>query len=139
MFKKDVERRLRSIFGFEKVTFSAPDKEVSEQYCLFVEIDSAKPRPYGKDRICCRVVGKLIAFSQDERLPYGFFAKRIEQANPDDKKSFIFETEMDVADSASRYQNIHERHVNFIFLYDAQYDPDRGELTEINLSLEIGE
>ncbi len=134
-----MERRLKSIFKFEKVSFNAPSKEAAEQDCMFVEIDPARPRPYGKDKISCKVSGILVVYSQSDRLPFGFFSKAIEQADPDDTRPFIFSTEIDVAESQSRYQNIHERHLGFIFLYDTQYDPDRGSLTSINLSLEIGE
>ncbi len=137
MFKKDLERRLKAIFGFEKVSFNAPEKFAMEQDTMFVEVDLVRPRPYGKDKISCRVSGKLVVYSQDERMPYGFFSKRVEQANHDDTKPFFFDREIDAGEP--RYQNIHERQLDFMFLYDTQYDPDRGSLTEINLSLEIGE
>ncbi len=139
MFKKEMERRLKSIFGIEKVTFSAPSPDAPEQDTLFVEIDSSRPRPYGKDRISCKVTGKLVMYSQAERLTFGFFSRKLEQAVTEDSAPFIFMPEVDVAGSQARYQNIHERVLPFIFLYDAQYDPDRGSLTEIELSLSVGE
>lgn len=94
-----------------------------------------------------RVTGFLTVFSQgvldetDEsagvRLPFGFFAKRIAQANPEDTRPFFFGPESDVSNSAARFQNLHERQVPFTFLYSAQYDPDRGQLNGLEFNLEV--
>lgn len=140
MFKKDLLRRLEGIFGFEKTTMLAPDANY-EQDTLFVELVSARTRVSGANggTETARVTGTLVVFSQDDRLPYGFFSKRIEQAAPDlTKPFFFFDIDVDDVESPARLQNLHERRTSFIFLYDAQYDPDRGTITTLTLSLNEG-
>lgn len=138
MFKKDLKARLERIFGVEKTTFNAPDYEAPEQDCLFVEILDSRARMSGKSggRATAKVDGNLICFSQDGRLPYGFFAKRVENAAAADTAPFFFQREIDAPDSPARIVNIHEIRVGFVFLYDAQYDPDKGLLTDLTLEME---
>lgn len=141
MFKADLARRLKLIFGVSKVTFNAPDMDAPEQDCIFVEVVEAVCRMSGKDDglQTAKVTGNIIMFSQAEKLPYGFFAKRVEQANFGLTKNFFFEKEIDVLNSPARLINISERRITFLFLYDAQYDPNRGELTSLETELEFNE
>lgn len=131
MFEKDLERRLRSIFGVSKTTYNAPNYDALEQDCLFVQIAEVKSRMSNNDggRQIYHAVGFLTIFSQNQRIPFGFFMKKLEQGDPDDVKPLIFEKEMDIVDSSARMQNLQERRISFTFLYDSQYDPDRGSLT----------
>lgn len=133
MFKTDLEKRLRIIFDFKKTTFLAPS-ESFEQDTLFITILSSKTRVLNKNNgaIAAKVTGSLTVFSQDNKLTYGYFNKRIEAADPIYTKGLFF-SDIDIDDPASpaRLQNIHERISNFTFLYDSQYDPSKGELTEL--------
>lgn len=135
MFKKELRASLIRIFGIANTTFEEPDVEAPEQDVLFVEITDAKTRPYGPDRISAKVTGNLILFSQAARTPYGFFNKKIQQAKNEDRKKFIFGREIDVPDSPARIQDLHEKQVPFTFLYDAQYDPDQGEISSLDAQL----
>ncbi len=141
MFEKDLERRLRTIFGVRKTTFNAPDFDAPEQDCLFCQIVDAKPRMQarGGGRETYVVEGYLTIFSQALRIPFGFFHKKLEQGDPADVASFFFGKEMDIADSPARLQNIQERRINFTFLYDTEYDPNRGSLTSLETTVEIQE
>lgn len=139
MFKAELKSSLVRIFGIKNTTFEEPDPEAPEQDVLFIEITEAKTRPYSPDRIAAKVTGNLILFSQADRTPYGFFAKRIEQADGADRNKFIFGREIDIPDSTARVQNIHEKQVPFTFLFDAQYDPERGSLTSLETNLEMEE
>lgn len=134
MFERDLENRLKRIFGFQKVTFSYPSDEF-EQDVLFIQIERSNCKVSGNDggKQTARATGTLVAFSQDKRLPYGFFAKRIENADKSDTSKFFFHSEIDVPASEARLQNIHERQCSFVFLYDSQYNPERGELSSLNL------
>jgi hypothetical protein len=136
MFKADLLSKFQRVFGVNKTTFDAPDYAAPEQDSLFIEISDVKPRMSGKDggRATCVVAGAAIIFSQSNRLPFGFFAKRVEQADIADTKNFIFEREVDVANSPARVMNLHERRMGFTFLFDTQYDPDRGELTSVTFT-----
>lgn len=150
MFERDLQQKLKNIFGLRKVTFNAPKEDTPEQDTLFITISSARTSTAGKVGIQrARVTGFLTVFSQamltetesnskDVRLPFGFFAKRISQAAYVDTKPFFFEEEREVTNSPARTQNLHERQVSFTFLYSAQYDPDRGELNEVDFNIEFG-
>lgn len=126
----------------------APDHEAPEQDTLFVTIFDAPVRTGGNVAMAyARVRGVITVFAQAAlgetcgqagmRLPFGYFAKRIAQASRADTDPFFFESEQDIANSPVRMQNLHERQVNFTFLYSTQYDPDRGELSEININVEV--
>lgn len=136
MFQKDLKARFERIFQVKKTTYNAPDINAPEEDTLFIEILTVRPRMSNIDggRETARVLGAATVFSQAGRLPYGFFAKRIEQSKHADTKGLFFEPEMDVATSPARMLNLHERRLPFMFLYDSQYDPDRGEITEVELS-----
>lgn len=133
MFQNDLRRRFERVFGIPKTTYDAPNPEAPEQDTLFIEILTVKSRMSAAagGRETARVLGAVTVFSQAGRLPYGYFLKRIENAAPADKKNLFFEPEQDVPGSPARYVNLHERRLPFLFLYDSQYDPDKGEITEI--------
>lgn len=132
MFKKSLQKKLESIFQFKKTTFDAPSDSF-EQDTLFIEIDKATPR-ISTGVAYCKAEGTLIVFSQANKLPFGYFNKAIERALPDDVRDlFFYEIDVDIAGSASRTQNIHERRVKFIYLYKEQYDPNQGQLNTLNM------
>lgn len=139
MFKADLQARLERIFQIPKTTYDAPSYDAPEQDTLFIDIADcvARTSAGAGGRATAKVLGSIVVFSQANRTPFGFFAKRIEQASLDDKRNLFFEREIDIPNSPARLQNLHERRVGFQFLYDAQYDPDRGELTSMTLSLEM--
>jgi hypothetical protein len=137
VFRNAMKAELKRIFGVKSVRFEAADQENPEQDTLFVEVTDVKPRPYGKDRIACKVTGSLILYSQAERTTYGFFAKRIEQAASADARKYFFGREIDVQDSPAREQNLHEKQLPFTYLSDSQYDPDRGEITSLTTSIDM--
>lgn len=86
------------------------------------------------------VTGSIVVFSQDNALPFGFFNKKIEQADKEFTNGLCFmNMDVDVITSPARIQNIHERRCDFIFLYDSQYDPNRGEMNQLNINVEIGD
>lgn len=141
MFRADLKRRLEGIFDFEKTTYNAVSEEY-EQDTLFIEIAYSRSRVSGKDggRETARVGGTIVVYSQDNRLTYGFFIKRIEQAAAELKAPlFFYDIDVDDPASPAREINIHERRTSFVFLYDSQYDPDKGSLTELDLTLNIGD
>lgn len=137
MFRKDLERRLKAIFGFKKVTFSSPADDSAigtfEQDCAFIEISDCKSSArFGSAK--AKVECTMRTFTQDDKMPYGFLTKRIQQADADlTAPLFFYDIDTNVASSPARIQNIHERRTRFVFLYSEQYDPDQGEMTSIDL------
>lgn len=138
MFRKDLMRRLEAIFDMPTTMLASSTSY--EQDKLFVEILSSRSRTSGANggSETARVIGSLSVFSQEDRLPYGFFIKRIEQAAPElTKPLFFYDIDVDDVESPARLLNLHERRTSFQFFYDSQYDPDRGSLT--NTTFEINE
>lgn len=137
MFRNDLKNRLENIFGFKKTTFLAPSQSY-EQDTLFIDIQTSKTRVTRKKggAVTAKVTGSLTVFSQDNKLTYGYFNKRIEQADPKFTRGLFFQ-DIDIDDPASdaRLQNIHERICNFTFLYSEQYDPSKGDLTELKFGV----
>ena len=139
MFRKELEARLKEIFGFKKLSFDAAS-EAFEQDTLFVELGDCKTRP-GDGKITARVTGQLVVYSQavqskdvNQKMTFGTLARRIEQASATSKKNFFFsDFDTNVENSPARLQNIHEWRTSFTFLYSAQYDPDRGQITSLTL------
>lgn len=136
MFRNDLTRRLEKIFGMP-VTFD----EVSDDYeqdKIFVEIEVSRSRVSGANGglETARVVGTMVVYSQANKLPFGFFSKKIGKA--DSRYSgaiFFYDIDVDLPDSPARLINIHERRTSFVFLYNSQYDPSKGELNELDTTI----
>lgn len=130
MFRKELDRRLQEIFGL-RVTFDASSdvEEAFEQDKLFVEIIQATNRA-SSNKIYSKVTGQLVMYSEVNKLPYGYFTKRIENADPELTKDFFFSPEESPVTQA-RMQNITERRIGFVFLFSEQFDPNKGELTTL--------
>lgn len=142
MFKKEMQEKLKAIFGVSKVTFSSPGQSL-EQDCIFVEIDNCKANT-GQGVASARVSGSISIFSQYEKLPFGFFSKRIQQADPRHTKAFFFfdtdvEKQISPTSAEAPTQNIAERRASFVYLYSAQYDPNQGEITSLVADVEFEE
>ena len=127
--EKILTSKLVKIFGIRKVTLSAPGDD-KEQDVLFVSLERNKSN-ISKGRISFRMEGVLSVFSQNEKLPMGFFHKKIDQARASDKKEFFFHS----FDENNQYgiQNLCERKVSFTFVSSAQYDPDKGQITQLEV------
>lgn len=136
MFRKSLEQKLKEIFGFKKITFDAPSDSF-EQDTMFVELGDCKTRPTAEGKITAKVTGQLVVFSQDMRFTFGALAKLIEQANAEAKKDlFFFNVDTNVENSPARLSNISERRTSFVYLYSAQYDPNLGVITSLELESE---
>jgi len=138
VFKNDLKRRLELIFGM-KATFNIQSEE-NEQDKIFINIDVCRPRISSKDggRETAKVIGSIIVTSQDDRFTYGFITKRIEKADPELTRPFFF-YDVDAVIQNEGIMNVHERSTSFVFLYESQYDPSKGELTSLdtNISFEV--
>lgn len=129
MFEKTLVAQLKRIFEFDKVTFDQPS-ESQEQEAIFIDVKSAHSRV--KDaREIAKVTGTLRVFAQLDKLPFGYFSKCIDKADPADKRGLFF---FNFEENKGTYRNIVERSMEFLYLFDSQYDPALGTLTEVNLS-----
>lgn len=126
MFEKDLSAKLKRIFDLDKVSYDHVSA-TQEQECLFIQITTSKNRV--KDgRFTGRVQGKLNVFANLDKLPYGYFSKCIDEAEVADIDDFFF---FDFEENAGTIDNITERTLSFIYLFDMQYNPNRGELTSL--------
>lgn len=135
MFRSELQEKLSAIFGLRKTTFDAPSVNSSngsfEQDTLFIEINESNSR-VTEGRAYAKVLGSLVVFSQMDKMPFGFFAKKIQQANHSlTKDFFFFDIDLNPVSSPARLQNITERRVRFVYLYSAQYDPAHGLITSL--------
>jgi hypothetical protein len=128
MFKSELQECLKRIFDFKKVSFDIPG-ESQEQECLFVRVDKCNAHiSDGKE--LARVEGELIAYANSDKLPHGYFLKAIDRAAAADVKKFFFH---DIEASSVVTNNIVRRSTNFVFFYQAQYDPELGTITSVEL------
>ncbi len=129
MFESELKALLKKIFAVKKVTFDNPG-ESQEQEVLFIEIDnctSAIKDGFEKHMVS----GNAVFFANADKLPFGYFAKRIKQADHADTKELFF---FDFESNSRRNQNIVQRGFSFVYFYSAQYDPKVGEITSIELT-----
>lgn len=129
MFEASLKEKLKNIFDFKKVSFDQIS-ESREQECIFIEVDDA--RSTIKDgKQFCRVTGRLIVFANSEKLPFGYFQKKIQEAKLEDTKDLFF---YEVEGNTGVIQNIDQRSMAFVYFYNDQYNPNLGELTSIEIS-----
>jgi len=132
MFKKDMLKKLENIFKFKKTTFDAHSDEF-EQDTLFIEVQECKERITSKGAVI-KVIADLIYFSQVDRIKYGNMIKLIEQANPIDKNPFFFyDIDKKNVSSQANIINITERRISCHFFYTGEYDPEKGEITSLDM------
>ncbi len=130
MFKVSLSEKLQRIFDLDKVSFDQPG-ESQEQECTFVVVENALTKIMDARQVA-RVTGKIHVFAQVEKLPYGYFAKRIAAADPGDTKDFFF---YGFDENKGTFRNIAERTMSFVYLFDSQFDPAIGILNELTLSI----
>lgn len=126
MFESKLKETFQRIFDVKKVSFDQPG-ESQEQECLFIEISTSKNAI--KDGLALAMVeGNCIMFANGEKLPFGFFSKRIRQADLADTKDLFF---FDIEGNTKRYGNIVQRGFSFVYFFRGQYDPETGSITSI--------
>ena len=130
MFKAKLKEQLTRILDLDKVSFDLPG-ESQEQEAVFIEVQSAKTRLRDGVQIAL-VRGTIHIFANSDKLPYGYASKRLAEARPEDtKKLFFFNFE----ENKGTFRNIVERSIDFLYLFESQFDPAVGELTSIDLSI----
>lgn len=126
MFESQLQDTLQRIFGFKKSRYDDPGESL-EQECLFINIESAKVDARDS-REHARVQGECFVHANFDKLPYGYFAKRIRAADVSDTRKFFF---FEIDENTPIKNNIVRRSFRFIFTYDNQFDPRQGSITSI--------
>lgn len=131
MFEKELADKFQQIFALKKVTYDAPG-ESREQECLFIEVEVSDNR-IQDGRALAKVTGTCVMFGSNSKLPFGFFAKAIQQANPSLTKDLFF---YDIEANTARYRDLVQRGFSFVYFFDSQYDPDNGTLESVTFTYE---
>jgi hypothetical protein len=129
VFETELRAKFQRIFGIRKMSFDRPG-ESQEQEGGFIEITNVRPN-FREARQIAHVQGTLHVFANSDKMPFGYLAKRIEHADPADKRALFFQTE----ENRGTFGNIVERSMSFVFLFDSQYDPALGTLNELNTTV----
>lgn len=129
MFEDKLKEKFERIFKIKKVTYEQPS-EAKEQTCLWIDI--ADSQNVIKDGTAvARVEGTCTVFGRSDALPFGFFSKAIQEAAPSDTIDLFF---FDFEQNTKYYQNLVQRDFSFVYFFKDQYDPEQGELTELELN-----
>ncbi len=127
MFEAALSEKLKTIFDLKKVSFNLPS-DAQEQETLFIEVDKANCKIKDKLQIA-KVTGKIRVFGNQDKLPYGYFVKKIEAAGELASDLFFYNIE----ENAGTFQNITERNMGFVYFYSGQYDPNVGQITSLEI------
>jgi hypothetical protein len=135
MIESQLKDTLMRIFDFKKATFNMPDSDAQEQECLFIEIQDSKNR-MGEAVQKGKISGIIRVFVNSDKMPLGYFAKKIEQAQSSDTKDLFF---YEIEQNAGTYQNIVERTTKFIYFFNSQYNPSVGTINQVTIDTEYTE
>jgi hypothetical protein len=127
MFEKELKDRLGRIFQLKRVTFDLPSED-REQEVLFIKVDRSASSIRFEEAIF-RVYGSFSVFANSEKMPFGYINKKIRAAHPQDITDFFF---YDIDENEKYFGNLVERRCSFIFLYKTEYDPESGEISQVN-------
>lgn len=131
MLETDLKAKLSRIFGYKKTSFDQPDDKSLEQEVLFINITSCRSHAREGNEYS-RAEGIISVFVSSEKQFFGFFNKRIQQADSADTKDFFF---YNIDQNEKYFGNLVERRCNFRYFHRAQYDPDHGELNEMEFDI----
>lgn len=128
MVEKELSDRFKRIFKMKNVRFSMPGNDF-EQECIFIDVQKSICRAaYSEKKTSYRVTGQCFIHAEQGKMPIGFLAKSIAEANFCDTKDLMF---FNIETSKPAFANIDERSFGFVFLFVEQYDPDQGQLTSV--------
>ena len=134
MFKKTLEDNLINIFGIRRVSFAEPSSE-NEQNVLFINIASCKTS-FSANKIYFDVRGQITLYAVNEKLPFGYFQRKIELSKKEhSEKLFFYNIEENLQYGGQ--VGLTERSASFVFSYSTDFNPNKGLINDINL-IEMG-
>lgn len=125
---------LKAIFKVKQISYSLASS-LKEQNKLFIKVDQANNTVKDAKHLC-RVEGSASMFATLDKLPLGFYSKMIKQADKDLTKKFFFS---EIEANTQTFGNIVERGFNFVYFYSAQYDPEQGTITSVDIEIDTEE
>jgi hypothetical protein len=140
MFEKSLIEKFERIFDMKcsldlsKIKFTEQGYS-GEQECLFIEIASSRNSIKEKRQVA-HITGQVKVFANADKLPFGYFSKKIAEADPDDTHDLFF---YDIEDNSNLYLNVVQRTFSFRYFFDSQYNPSLGTITSVDLTTQVSE
>ena len=131
MIEDALKDKLQKIFKVKKVTLDLAGSS-EEQECIFVNVTNCRPTIKDGQELAM-VDGEAYINAVADKIPFGFFAKAIQQSDPALTKDIFF---FDIESNTKRMGNLVQRGFSFVYLYKGDYDPEHGELTSLNITIE---
>lgn len=125
MFENKLKSDLEKIFLVE-ATYDQPS-EKREQGKLFITLDDSHNTIREGEQIA-RAYGSAVIFGTNDKIPFGFFSKAIQNADRTITKNFFFH---EFESNTKTFQNLVQRGFSFVYFFHGQYDPDQGSITTI--------
>lgn len=133
-FKEALLTYIKEIFMLPRATFDAPSEE-EEQNVAFIEIPNVRATPRA-GLMNYRAEGYITVFIDENKVPFDYFSKQIEKAKPEIKSKFFFFGVGAVQSTETKGQmSLAEVRTSFVFLYSQQYDPNKGTLNGLELTI----
>lgn len=129
MFEAELKAKIKRIFDLDKVTYDQVSESM-EQECSFIELDEANYSFRGVS-YTGRVTGRIRVFAQGDKLPMGYFQRKIQEADYSDTQHIFF---YDIESNTGIMNNLKERSMSFRYFFSGEYDPNLGTITSIEIS-----
>lgn len=140
MFEKALAEKFKRIFDLKtsldlsKIKFSDVGYS-GEQDCVFVEVTSSKNQiKTGREIAMITAVAKV--FANADKLPFGYFSKRIAAAQPIDVNDIFF---YNFEDNTNLFGPVVQRNFSFVYFFDSQYNPALGKIESVAVTVTTGE
>ncbi len=131
VFEFSLQTKLKNIFDMTKVSFDEPG-ESDEQECIFIDVSNAK-QSIKDGRAYFKVSGKCHIVAPHDKLPFGFFHRKIKLADLADSKDFFF---FDIEESAKMHLNLVKRSFSFVYFFNTQLNPVDGTIESITTEVQ---
>lgn len=128
MFEESLKYIIKEILDIDKVVYDKPG-DSQEQECVFIIIDNSRNKITDKKQRA-KVTGTIRVFAELEKLPYGYFSKKIAEAPNNLTRNLFF---YDFEDNVGTFGNIVERSASFVYLFNSQFDPSLGNIERVTI------
>ena len=129
MIEESITESFKKIFDLKKVTFNAPSSS-DEQDVLFVNVNETE-MSVKDNMLFCKATGVASIYARSDKLPLGYFEKKIQEAPFALTKDFFF-YHMDVNEPIMI--NISKVSFSFVHFFSGQYNPHSDNISSIEFS-----
>lgn len=98
-----------------------------EQDCIFVEVNSSYNQ-ISTGRARAKIVATAKVFANADKLPFGYFSKKLAAAKVGDLNDIFF---YNFEDNSNLFLNVVQRTFSFVYFFDSQYNPALGTINPV--------